>query len=31
MRLGVSPEPIPYKNVTQDSLAAAIKVVLGDE
>ncbi|WP_224095967.1 hypothetical protein [Nostoc sp. MS1] len=31
MRLGVSPAPIPYKNVTEDSLAAVIKVMLGDE
>ncbi|BAY42043.1 putative glycosyl transferase, family 28 (plasmid) [Nostoc sp. NIES-2111] len=31
MRLGVSPAPIPYKKVTEDTLAAAIKVMLGDE
>ncbi|WP_414756637.1 glycosyltransferase [Anabaena sp. CCY 9910] len=31
MKLGVSPAPIPYKKVTEDSLAAVIKVMLGDE
>jgi sterol 3beta-glucosyltransferase len=31
MRLGVSPAPIPYKKVTEDSLATAIKIMLGDE
>ncbi|MEA5567606.1 hypothetical protein [Anabaena sp. UHCC 0399] len=31
MRLGISPAPIPYKKVSEETLAAAIKVVLGDE
>lgn len=30
-RLGVSPTPIPYKKVSEDTLAEAIKIVLGDE
>ncbi|WP_225895808.1 glycosyltransferase [Dendronalium phyllosphericum] len=30
-QLGVSPQPIPYKKLTQETLAAAIEVVLGDE
>lgn len=31
MRLGVSPKPIPYKEVSEDTLAAGIKVMLDDE
>jgi sterol 3beta-glucosyltransferase len=31
MRIGVSPAPIPYKKVSEKTLAAAIEVVLGDE
>ncbi|BAB78340.1 hypothetical protein NIES23_57720 (plasmid) [Trichormus variabilis NIES-23] len=31
MRLGVSPALIPYKNVTEETLPPAIKVVLSDE
>ncbi|WP_339394291.1 glycosyltransferase [Nostoc sp. UHCC 0870] len=31
MRLGISTAPIPYKKVSEETLAAAIKVVLGDE
>jgi sterol 3beta-glucosyltransferase len=31
MRLGVSPKPIPYKDVSVETLAAAIEAVLGDE
>ncbi|WP_341530174.1 hypothetical protein WKK05_13285 [Nostoc sp. UHCC 0302] len=31
MRLGVSPAPIPYKKISEKTLAQAIKVVLGDE
>ena len=30
-RLGVSPQPIPYKKVSEETLAEAIKVVLGSE
>jgi len=30
-QLGVSPPPIPYKQVSEKSLAAAIEAVLGDE
>ncbi|WGV29115.1 glycosyltransferase [Halotia branconii] len=30
-RLGVSPTPIPYKKVSEKTLAQAIQVVLGDE
>ncbi len=30
-RLGVSPAPIPYKKISEKTLAEAIKVVLGDE
>ncbi|MEH1833501.1 MAG: glycosyltransferase [Nostoc sp.] len=30
-RLGVSPQPILYKKVSEETLAEAIKVVLGDE
>ncbi|WP_392476430.1 glycosyltransferase [Nostoc sp. C110] len=29
--LGVSPQPIPYKKVSEKTLAAAIEIVLGDE
>ncbi|MDZ8183700.1 MAG: hypothetical protein RMX96_02410 [Nostoc sp. ChiSLP02] len=31
MRLGVSPKPMPYKEVSEKTLAAAIEVVLGDK
>ncbi|MBD2473410.1 glycosyltransferase, partial [Nostoc sp. FACHB-145] len=31
VQLGVSPKPIPYKKVTEETLAAAIEVVLGNE
>ncbi|MFN6569043.1 hypothetical protein [Dendronalium sp. ChiSLP03b] len=31
MRLGVSPQSIPFKKISEDVLAEAIKVVLGDE
>ncbi|WP_242048548.1 MULTISPECIES: glycosyltransferase [Nostocaceae] len=31
MRLGLSPKPIPYKEVSEKTLAAAIEAVLGDE
>ncbi|MBD2441197.1 glycosyltransferase [Nostoc sp. FACHB-110] len=31
VRLGVSPKPIPYKEVSVETLAAAIEAVLGDE
>ncbi len=31
MRLGVSPKPIPYKEISVETLAAAIEAVLGDE
>ncbi|BAY41273.1 hypothetical protein NIES2111_56690 (plasmid) [Nostoc sp. NIES-2111] len=31
MHLGVSPAPILYKKVTEEALASAIKVMLGDE
>ncbi|MEH1924133.1 glycosyltransferase [Nostoc sp.] len=30
-RLGVSPAPIPYKKLSDKTLAAAIEIVLGDE
>ncbi|MCC5661977.1 hypothetical protein LC608_34600 [Nostoc sp. XA010] len=30
-RLGVSPQPIPYYKVSEETLAAAIEVVLDDE
>jgi len=30
-RLGVSPQPIPYKKVSDKTLAAAIEIVLGDK
>lgn len=30
-QLGVSPQPIPYKNVSERTLAEAIEAVLSDE
>jgi UDP:flavonoid glycosyltransferase YjiC (YdhE family) len=30
-RLGVSPQPIPYQKVSEETLATAIEIVLGDE
>ena len=30
-RLGVSPQPIPYHKVSEETLAAAIEIVLGDK
>jgi UDP:flavonoid glycosyltransferase YjiC (YdhE family) len=31
LRLGVSPAPIPYRKVSEETLAAAIEIVLGDK